>query len=173
MSRVISFRDLRLIPELSQFNEIELLHPVNDGRVAKYLEQLGFNTSAPVEYLPSKHRDIQGNVAVGFRAVGVIDTSSTFLGSHMATMEDRIMATFFKDPSLARELAQMLNTGINFSDDALFDDEGEEFPEELIEPDFEEKAAEIKALEDLRDTIRGPMYNEAGAVKTYVEYAKV
>jgi hypothetical protein len=172
MSRVISFRDLRIIPELSQYNEIELLHPSNDKMVAKYLEVLGFNTNAPVQYIPNKHRDVQGNVGVGFRAVGTIAVESEFLKSHMATMEDRIMATFFKDPSLARELAQMLNTGISFVDvdDVLPEDEQEEFPEEHIEPDYEEVSAELKTLEVLRDSIRGPMMNESGAPKTYGEY---
>lgn len=171
MSRVISFRDLRLIPELSQFNEVELLHPVNDARMAKYLEVLGFNTDAPVEYVPNNHRDMQGNVGVGFRAVGTINTASEFLTTRMASMEDRLMATFFKDPSLARELAQMLNTGVNFNDDHLVFDDEDEAEEEYIEPDYEEVSAELKALEELRDSIRGSMYNEAGAQKTYAEYA--
>lgn len=172
MSRVISFRDLRVIPELAQYNEIELLHPSNDKMMAKYLEVLGFNTDAPVQYIPNKHRDVQGNVGVGFRAVGTIAVDSEFLGSHMATMEDRIMATFFKDPSLARELAQMLNTGISFidADDALSEDDQDEFPEEHIEPDYEEVSAELKALEILRDSVRGSMMNESGAPKTYAEY---
>jgi hypothetical protein len=164
-----------LIPELAQYNEVELLHPSKDKLVAKYLEQLGFNTDAPVQYIPNKHRDVQNNVAVGFRAVGTIATDSPFLKTSLATMEDRIMATFFKDPSLARELAQMLNTGISFvdADDVLPEDAQEEFPEELIEPDYEEVSDELKTLEDLRDSIRGSMFNESGAPKTYAEYVYV
>lgn len=172
MSRVISFRDLRVIPELAQYNEVELLHPSRDKMMAKYLEQLGFNTDAPVQYIPNKHRDMQGNVGVGFRAVGTIAVGSEFLESRMATMEDRILATYFTDPSLARELAQMMNTGISFSDgddNSLLDDE-DEFPEELTEPDFPEVEAALKELEQLRDSIRGSMYNESGAPKTYGEY---
>lgn len=171
MSRIISFRDLQVIPGLSQYNEVELLHPSMDDKVNFYLEQLGFNTNAPVEYIPNKHRDMQGNVGVGFRAVGTIDTTSEFLKTNLATMEDRIMATFFRDPSLARELAHMLQAGIRFTVQEVEEDSNEdEFPEELIEPDHEEVSAEIKAMESLRDAIRGPMYNDSGAAKTTKEY---
>lgn len=170
MSRVISFRDLRLIPALAQYNEVELLHPSMDGIVNECLEQLGFNTSAGVEYIPNNHRDMQGNTGVGFRAVGTMDTAAAFLGTSMATMEDRILAAFFKDPSLAREMAQMLNASVAFGDEVrMFEDE-EEFPEELMEPDYEEVSEELKKLEALRDSIRGPMYNESGAPKTPQEY---
>lgn len=170
MSRVMSFRDLRLIPELARYNEIELLHPSKDALVNKYLEQLGFNTDAPVEYIPNKHRDIRGVVAVGFRAVGVIAVGSAFLNSRMASMEDRIMAAYFTDPSLAREMSMMMNTGIRFADTPDGDDDGVEFPPELEEEDYEDVAAHLKALEELRDRLRGPTHNEAGAAKTPAEY---
>jgi hypothetical protein len=140
--------------------------------MARCLEALGFNTDAPVEYIPNKHRDIQGKVGIGFRAVGVIALGSEFLESRMATMEDRILATFFKDPSLARELAMMMNTGITFGDqEFLLDPDADEFPPELIEEDYESVEAQLKALEELRDSIRGPSRNDAGAPKTYKEYA--
>lgn len=173
MSRVMSFRDLLLIEGLSKYRELDLLHPSMDDKVKFYLDQLGFNIDAPVEYIPNKHRDIRGVVAVGFRAVGTIATGHPFLRSRLATIEDRIMATYFSDPSLAIELSQMLGRGISFSDDDLLPaDDEEEFPPELIEPDYEEVAAELKRLEELRDNIRGPMYNIAGSPKTYKEYAE-
>ena len=173
MSRILSFRDLRLIPELSQYSEIDLLHPSMDDTVNKWLEEFGFNTNAPVQYIPNKHRDMQGNIGVGFRAIGTIAVGSEFLDTPLATMEDRILATFFTDPSLARELASMLNTGIRFADvPESYDESDDDFPEELIEPDYPEVSKEIALLETIRDAVRGPMYNESGAPKTYKEYAE-
>lgn len=171
MSRVMGFRDLRIIPELAQYNEVELLHPSMDAVMNKYLEQLGFNTNAPIEYIPNNYRDMQGKTGVGFRAVGTINADSAYLRSPLASMEDRITATYYKDPTLAKELAMMMNTGISFVDvEVTQDGDEDDFPEELVEPTYEDVAAELKRLEDLRDAIRGPVYNESGAPKTPAEY---
>lgn len=176
MSRVVSFRDLRLIDELAQYNEIELLHPSMDDTMNKYLEQLGFNTSAGVLYVPNKHRDMQGNVAVGFMAVGQISNNREFLASPLCTLIERLIAAAQKDPSLAREMASMMGSAVNFMAmegvESLFDEE-EEFPSEWVEPDYEDVSAQLKMLENLRDEIRGPCYNEYGNVKTPEEYKNV
>jgi len=156
MSRVISFRDLQLCPGLQYFNEIELLHPSKDALVNWHLEKLGFNINAPIEYIPNNHRDMQGNVGIGFRAVGTVNTDSPYMKSRLATMEDRIMAAYFKDPSLAREMASMLGAGIRFTDvPDNYEPDEDDFPEDFIEPDYEDVCKELKQLEEIRDQIRG------------------
>lgn len=174
MSRVMSFRDLRLIKELSAYNEIELLHPSMDDRVNFYLERLGFDTDYAILYVPNKHRDMQGKVGVGFRAVGEISINRGFVNSPLCSTIERLIAASYQDPSLAREMAKMLNTSVNFNmmsgvEEELID-ENEEFPPELIEPDYEEVSGQLKFLENLRDQIRGPCYNEYGSLKTPAEY---
>lgn len=163
MSRVISFRDLQLCPALQHFNEIELLHPSKDDLVNWHLEKLGFNINATIEYVPNNHRDMQGNVGIGFRAVGTVNTDSSYMKSKLATIEDRIMAAYFKDPSLAREMASMLGAGIRFTDiPNNYDIDDEDFPEDFIEPDYEDVREELKRLVEIRDQIRGGLRKEFG-----------
>lgn len=173
MSRVMSFRDLRMIDELAQYNEIELLHPSMDNLVNGFLEQLGFDLSEGVLYVPNKHRDLQNKVAVGFRVVGRISLSREYLTSPLASAVDRLIAAQYTDPSLARELATMMGAGASFmaesSRDGLYD-EDEEYPSDWIEDDMENIDSEIKALEAIRDSIRGPYLNAYGNIKTPAEY---
>jgi len=169
----MSFRDLKLIDELAKYNEIELLRPEMDDLVNGFLVQLGFDLSEGVLYVPNKHRDLQNNVAVGFRAVGRISLSREYLTSSMATAVDRLIAAQYTDPSLARELASMMGTGASFmaesSRDGLYD-EDEEYPNDWIEEDRDDVDNEIKSLEAIRDGLRGPYLNEYGNIKTPAEY---
>lgn len=170
MSRVFSMRDLRLIPALSKFNEIELLQISNDALVNSYLRQLGFNISRAILYTPAKHRDLQGNVGVGFRAVGEISRDRSFLTSSLCTTTERLVAASYYDMSLTKELAKLLGNSVDLRS-GVGDEEDSSFPAELIEPDYEEVAFEILALEKIRDSIRGTPHNDAGALKTPGEYA--
>lgn len=175
MSRVISFRDLRLIEGLTKYNEIELLHPDRDDEINKNLEELGFSTNFGVVYVPSKHRDLQGNVGVGFQAVGEIATQSEYLHSSLCPLIERILAASKCDMSLAREMAAMLGSSVNISaQDGIepVDDE-EEFPNEYIEEDYDSVREQIAALAAIRDTIRGSIYNEYGNIRLPEEYKGV
>lgn len=167
MSRVMSFRDLRLIDEVAQYNEIELLHPDRDPMMKKYLSQLGFDTDYGVLYAANKHRDMQGNVAIGFRAVGEISINRSFINSPLCSTIERIIAAGVTDQSLAQELSRMMGNSVAFiSNDAdVGSEDDDEFPEDLIELDYEEVTAQIKALEAIRDIIRGSSFDDYGNVK--------
>lgn len=171
MSRVISFRDLRLVNPLMNFNEIELLHPAFDAYINGVLEQLGFDTTVGVLYVPNKHRDLQGKVAVGFRAVGQINPYSAYIDSSLCTLVERLVAASKKDMSLAKEMAAMMGNSVNIMvQDGVEYEPDEEFPAELIESDYDDVAAQIAALEAIRDAIRGPSHNDYGNIKTPDEY---
>lgn len=166
MSRVLSFRDILRIPEFKDYNEIGLLHPSMDSRVNFYLGQLGFDLDYAIVYEPSKHRDMAGKVAVGFRAIGEISINNAFIGSRLATFEDRMMAAYNKDPGLARELANLGGNSVSFKSAEIENSaEDEEFPDTLIEPDYEEVAREIRNLEKIRDAIRVDVRDESGSFK--------
>lgn len=170
MSRVFSFRDLLRIPALSGLNEIQLLHPAMDSTVNAYLRELGFDLNHAILYVPAKHRDLSGKVAVGFRAVGEISDNRAFITSPLCTITERLLAAANKDPSLCRELCQLMGNSINLGDGEASSEEVD-FPDELIEGDYNAVAGEIRNLENLRDQIRGTPYDEAGALKlpgTYV-----
>jgi hypothetical protein len=153
-------------------NEIELLSISCDPLMERILSKIGFDVDYPVVYIPSKHRDMQNNVAVGFMAVGEISLNRSFINSDMCSVTERLVASSYLDPSMTRELSNLMGNHINFK--ALIDEEGEydgeELPSEMLEPDREVVTAQIEQLADLRDYIRGSMYNEAGDLKTYDEY---
>lgn len=171
MSRVFSFRDLLLIPALSKFNEIQLLHPAMDETVNSFLAQLGFDLNHAILYVPAKHRDLQGKVSVGFRAVGEIAADDReYITSKLCTITERLVASAKTDPSLCRELCQLMGNSINLSDGDGPSDESD-YPDDLVEKDFDNVASEIRNLEKLRDQIRGTPYDEAGALKLPGTYA--
>lgn len=170
MSRVFSFRDLLRIPALSELNEIQLLHPAMDTIVNGFLSQLGFDLNQAILYVPAKHRDLQGKVSVGFRAVGEISDDRGFLTSKLCTITERLLAAANQDPSLCRELCQLMGNSINLGDGGD-GSESEDYPDEMVEPDYDSISSEIRNLENLRDQIRGTPHDEAGALKlpgTYV-----
>lgn len=177
MSKVMSFRDLKLIPELSGLSEIHMIHPSNDNLVNKYLAQLGFDLDYAVVYIPAKHRDMQGKIAVGFRAVGEVSCNRNFINSPLCTIDDRLIAAGYQDISLAKEMATLGSAGRSYSqlidgecveDDAVVED----FLEEETEEDEEFVASQIAQLEEIRDRLRGSMWSDSGALKTPDEYAE-
>ena len=172
MSRIFSFRDLRLIPEIGEFNEIELLHPKHDDLVNHYLFMLGFNLMSPVLYVPAKHRDLRNHVAVGFRAVGSLSRGRAFLNSKLCTTTERLIAASKQDMSLTVELAKLMGNscslGNPYESESLFAEQ--QFPSEMVESDYDDVKAEILSLEKIRDMIRGSPYNEYGGLKTPDEY---
>lgn len=166
MNRVLSFRDLRLITELSKFTEIELLNPENDAVVNKYLAQLGFDLDYGIVYEPSKHRDMQGNVGVGYRVVGELDINRAVVGSFLCSLEERLAVAAYLDPSFIKEVAPLLGTRIDpkalqDSADADWDDAAYDY----TEPDCDMIMGQIEMLRAIRDNIRGTPYNEAGDIK--------
>lgn len=169
MSRVFSFRDLKLIPELSQYSEIEMLHPILDETINKYLSQVGFDIEAGVIYVPAKHRDLQGNVGVGFRATGTVTTDPGWFNNPLCDSTERLIAAVRTDISLAKELCRMLGHSVDLTSNDIFS-EDPNFPTELEEDDYEEVSNQIKQLEEIRDFLRGSPYNEFGAIKSPSEY---
>lgn len=95
--KTISVRDLLLLPELSHLNEFSLIDPNNDELVKTYLHELGFDLAQPVEYIPCKHRTLQGKVVVSYLLSGELNMSEEFLSSSFATQEDREFAREFRE----------------------------------------------------------------------------
>lgn len=164
MSRSMSFRDLRLIPTLKRYNEVELLHPSLDSVVNNCLSQIGFDMRYPIEYIPSKHRDLRGNVAVGFRAVGEVSNDRAFINSSLCSLTERLIAAAQTDASLAREMCFLMGNNINISGEDP-GEESDDFPPESVESDCDVVTLQIKSLEQIRDVIRGSQYGEDGSLK--------
>lgn len=173
MARVLSFSDLMLCSQLSHIrNEVELLSIENDDLVASILGQLGFDLDYGVAYIPAKHRNLQNKVLIGYRVIGEISLNRAFINSPLCSLTERLVATAYTDPSLTRLLSTLTGNHVNLK--SILEDEvegeGEELPEDMLEPDREYVAAQIKQLEEIRDSIRGSPFNEAGDWRTYEEY---
>ena len=172
MSRTISFRDLQLCTVFAGMNEIMMLDPSNDAAMASVLSKVGFDIDYPITYAPSKHRCMGNKVAVGYMAVGDISINRAFVNSYMCSTVERMIAASYSDPSLTRELGTLMGHHVNYrsllNDEAEWD--GEELPENMLESDRHEVAMQIKQLEELRDSIRGSQYNDAGDLKCFSEY---
>lgn len=170
MSRVFSFRDLQRIPALAGLTEVQLLSVERDDLVNTQLAQLGFDIRKPILYVPAKHRDLTGKVAMGYRAVGDIDPHNReFLNSSVCLPIERLIAASKTDMSLCRELAKLMGSNVDLRDDSM-EEEPEDFPDELTETDEEAVYHEILILENIRDQVRGSPYNEHGGLKTPMEY---
>lgn len=160
MSRVFSFADLLRIDALSGFTERALLYIENDELVNHYLRKLGFNLSRPIQYLPAKHRTLDGKIVVGFRAVGDVSSNPVFLRSKLCSSAEYLVAVSKRDNALM----QLMN---NLSDGAgglasIADD----LPWVAAdnEPDASKIALQLELMIAERDSIRGNPYREDGSL---------
>lgn len=176
--RNISLRSLMLAEELSHIkNEVELIHPSNDEVVKKVLAAIGFDVRHGVEYIPSFHRDMSGKAAIGYQAVGEYNVDPKY-NKFIDTL-DRVIVAGLTDASLAREMSNLLGKRLSYKNDdplgdareRVLDDPryyseaellelgytmGSDEPEyDAVEDDYESISAQIKVLEDVRDSVRG------------------
>lgn len=175
MSVVMSFRDLlSVVPEFQGKTEIDLLHPKMDLTMRECLAQAGFDVNEPIDYVANNHRDLKGNIGVGFRAVGVIDPyNREFLNSRLADNFHRMSAAGrVGDYSLAYELSKLMCIG---SPTRMMEDDGAGCvePEDLtdiqrqwwVNDQFEMISAQMAALTDILYDIRQDAYDEYGKKK--------
>lgn len=168
MSRIFSFRDLKRIEKFASLREVDMLSIEYDDSINEALGQLGFDTRAPILYVPSLHRDLAGKVEVGYRAVGEINNDPSYLNSKLCPIIERLIWAARKDPSLARELSKMMGHSVNLDDDAA--EESKDFPDVDVSENYADIQAQIELLTEIRDSIRGNPYNEFGNLKTPAEY---
>ena len=170
--KICSFRDLQVCERFKGMNEIEMLHPSNDASMAYVLERIGFDIEYPITYEPSNHRCMRGKVAIGFRVIGEINMNRSYIDSPLCTLTERMIASAYIDPSLTRELSGLMGMRVNFRSllDNGTDSSNEDLPSEMLEPDYESVRAQIRTLADLRDEIRGEMFNDRGEAKCFHEY---
>lgn len=168
----ISFRDLQLATPFVKMNEIQMLALDNDDDMAWALGHIGFDIDYPVSYVPLNHRDMQGNIGLGFMAVGEINMNSAYVESPLCTLAERMIVAAYTDPSLTKELSTLMGMRVNFRSllENGAESSGEALPDEMLEPDRDFVGMQIKDLEVLRDSIRGQMFNDRGEAKTFAEY---
>ena len=170
----ISVTDRRHIPELSHLNYFELVDPKNDHLVKPFLEMIGIDTDYPIQYVAAQHRNLQNKVVVNYMIVGEVQCNRKFLNSEWASLDDRMVAAAYQDPSLCKALCDQLNTTLDYNSfkDAIETKNGpkEQLPPNLLNKDEGVIAAQIRQLEDLLFQIRGSQFNEDGSLKTFDDY---
>lgn len=170
--KTISFQDILKVSWLQGYNEIDLLSIQMDKEVDRVLDEIGIDTEYPIIYYPCKHRTLDNKIVLGFMACGEVSCNYKHYQSKYFDATDRLVATMYRDIDYAKELAEMLGRNSSFLAQAV-DLEGYIADEENNVPpedDYELVSIQIKQLEELRDRIRGPLYNEAGNPKTREEY---
>ncbi len=172
MARVISLRDLQRIPTLRTYTEDALIRPDMDHIMFMYLAELGYDMDSPIEYIPSIHRDLAGNVGLGYQVVGEIVDAKTkhpYLRHKICPLYERIAALAKSDMSFAIELARMASIKINLTDNA---EEDEEYPDNEVERTYKENTAKINKLITRRNDLRKTRYDEKGRPLTPKEILK-
>lgn len=174
MSRVASFRDIKyalvsLGKAPSSLTEKEMLEPYWDDDINAVLASVGFDMRQAIDYVPNLHRDIQGNVGMGYRAVGTVTTDPVWLKHPLCTITEAIIFEYRRDPGLARDMAAMLGSYFDLTDSAETTYEPSE--NEYTEPDCKANENEIQRLINQCDKIRGNRYNEDGSLKTPADWA--
>jgi len=163
----ISVTDLKLIPELSHLRMIDFINPANDMLIAPYLKMLGFDLDYPIEYVPSQHRNLQGDVVIAYRIVGDVECNDSFLSGPFATAEDRMMSRGYQDISLANDMAKHLTSGRDYGEEG-HSEKG--FPPELVMENEQVVLDQIQVLKELLIAVRGNPFKQDGSRKTIYEH---
>lgn len=173
MSKVLSFSDLKLHSSLSGYNEVEMLHINMDDTINAILAEIGFDTDYGLNYFAAKHRNLQGQILVGYLVAGEVSINRKHLTSVYADLTDVLVASSYNDPSLTKELANLSGLSRSYDNNQESDDYGDgqqDMPPNQLEEDWEDIEKQIRQLEELRDIIRGPQMDESGSAKTAEQY---
>ena len=175
MSRVTSFGDIKyalvsLGKAPANLTEKEMLEHDWDDKINAVLGSIGFDTRQAIDYVPNLHRDIRGNVGMGYRAVGTVTTDPAWLKHPLCDMTEAIIFEHRRDPGLARDMANMSGTYFDLTDSAQSDSEPS--GDDYIEPDCKKNEDEIQRLANQCGKIRGNRYNEDGSLKTPADWAE-
>jgi len=172
----ISVSDLQLITELSEMSEFDIVRIENDPLVAKYAHQIGIDVEYPMAYFANKHRNLQNKVVTGYRLCGEVRCDVEYRNSYLAGITERLIISSFSDPSKMTEIAELsFKTRdwaeyLNDNDSLDWQEDRAVLPQDQLEEDWEAEEKKIAELNDILVSIRGPVYNSSGALKTMEEY---
>lgn len=174
MSFSISFTDLKLVDDLSHMTESDMLSLGNDDIMLKHLHTLGMDQDYAYAYVPSLHRNMQGDVVTSYRVCGDVRCDRAFINGPLSSLTDRMFAASFSDPSLAEELGML--TGLSRMYGGMVGNEGEDYPKEALpdnqlESGWRSKEAEIVEMALLCEELRGGYFKDCGSLKTREDYA--
>lgn len=175
MSFSISFTDLRLIKELSNLSDYDMLQLRNDNLMLKHLHTVGLDLDYGFAYVPSVHRNMQNKVVTSYRVCGDVRCDRNWRNGPMSSLTDRMVAAGFTDVSLAEELGML--TGLARMYGGKIGNEGEDMhkealPDNQLEDDWQGKEKEIIKMAVLCENLRGGYFKECGGLKGREDYAQ-
>lgn len=160
--RRVSFHDVVKLQEFSHLRPIDLLHPKMDGDVFPFLFKLGGDIDKPVSVQACKHRDIDGNMQLGYCYVLYERVDADWLASGHASVEARIAAC--KDPHLAADLYVCSKQGIGESGFKAMcvnvmgkDGTTKKDINMMLDKDWKITQDTIRVLQDIQESIRGKL----------------
>ena len=159
MMKRISFQSVLKIDRFSHLNEIGLLPREMDKEVEDVLWTLGLDFQRGLYVQPCKHRDLDGNIQIGYTYMGYERTDGGWLGSKYASLDAHIESN--KDSDLKGELYRMSRQGVGKSgfDNMCLRAAGGEgttsSKEDTVEPDYLATTAYLQTLHQVQVDIRG------------------
>lgn len=172
-----SLSDMKLVQELSHLSEFQMVDIENDNLMMKYFFEIGMDCyDFPFVYVAAKHRNLQGNIVTGFRCIGEVRCEEAFRNSKMAGITERLIISSYKDVSLMNEIAELsfkvrdFEEYLNDNDSLDWDADRAVLPDSQLEEHWQEEEKIIATMNDTLVSIRGPIYNSAGALKSAEEY---
>lgn len=159
MSQPVSFRDvIKCLNYLGHtgINEVHLLPKSQDELVKPILHELGIDINIPFYVQAYKHRDLDGNIAIGYRYNGTIRCDREWVTGKGCDVMERISTTAFKDLSLTRELCNLVGRQIDLSEaEGAFSLQDDNDSLNLIAETYEDDYKLIQQLNNICNSIRG------------------
>lgn len=165
MIRLLSFKSLLKIPEVKErvVNEIGLLSREHDQWIKDYLYALGMQVSRderkPTEIQVGKHRDLDGNINVGYFYLGMERRDREWRESKYCTLSAYIEGN--SDGELKSDMYNASREGIGAAGfeamclNAIGDSMSNRKEPEENEKDYEQTLAYINQLRDIQLHVRG------------------
>ncbi len=169
MAKAVSARDVLYV--LSSWKKIDTEHAKGikgelflisreqEELVKPILFALGIDVRFPLSVDVVKHRDLNNNVAIGYRFVGDIRKDREYAEGPLCDIMERISIASWKDPSLGRDMANIMGMRVKFEEGSSWVDHGEKSDD--VVPTYEEESLLIKELQEIARSIRGGMEGQS------------
>jgi hypothetical protein len=167
---VLSVSDLLKLDDFAELNEVQLIHPNNDEKVLNHARTAGMDVTGGYAYEASQHKNMAGNVVVGYRLIGELTNTPSFRSSPFYTSEIRTLSHLRRDVSLTQEMVKLSGGCFSYGKNAEEDAEDTREYESLYEPNWQALEQEIAMLNQLALVIRGDSMGSTGGLKTFYEY---
>lgn len=170
---VLSCSDLLKLGDFAGMNEVSLIHPKNDEKVLNHARTAGLDVTGGYAYEASQHKNMFGEVVVGYRLIGELRGDAAFRSNPFCTSEVRTLSHLRKDVSLTQEMVKLSGGGFSYGKNAEEDVETEREYETMYEENWQALEREIAMLNQLAFDIRGSSYGANGGLKTFYEYQEM